>query len=236
MKYVFLVFLIVFVLYTAIELVRMSRLIKISKILIEQTSAFSIKPQQFKKRYLIIGDSLGVGVGASSPEKSIAGLISADHPQAEIVNLSKSGSRIYDGLETVRNISQNEKFDVAIIQLGANDITHLSSYNEMRVATNLLLKEVKQFADKTIFLTSGSVGSAPIFHFPLNRFYHARSLNFFKMFSELTQENSVGYIDLSYPASNDPFSKNPGLYYAADSFHITDAGYMLWYQKIKEFL
>src|SRR5277367_6022713 len=43
---------------------------------------------------LILGDSTGVGVGASMPEESIAGLLAADYPQADVVNISESGARI----------------------------------------------------------------------------------------------------------------------------------------------
>ena len=51
---------------------------------------------------LILGDSTGVGVGATLPEESIAGLLAADYPDADIVNVAVSGTRVADAIAQVR--------------------------------------------------------------------------------------------------------------------------------------
>ena len=47
-------------------------------------------------RVLVLGDSTGVGLGASMPDESIPGMLSADHPLVEITNLAVSGARLED--------------------------------------------------------------------------------------------------------------------------------------------
>ncbi|GEM_PF-1778713 len=95
---------IAFVIY---QLLRINRLVLVSKKLVEQTAAFSVIPEKPTTK-IIIGDSLGVGIGASSPEYSIAGKVSKDYSQAEIRNLSVSGLRIHGGLVIVQSLKKKK--------------------------------------------------------------------------------------------------------------------------------
>lgn len=80
--------------------------------------------------YVAFGDSAAQGVGASRPEKGYVGLIahelSAKNKEPiQVINLSKSGARIRDVLDT--QLPHYQKLDlgskqVITIEIGANDI------------------------------------------------------------------------------------------------------------------
>ncbi len=123
--------------------------------------------------------------------------------------------------------------DTILIQLGANDIVHLTPLSDAMRDLETLLQLTKRHSKKVIFFTSGNVGSAPLFPFPVSIFYRIRSNYFFGNYKKLAQKNGVPYVELYLPWADDPFVKNPSLYYASDSFHVTNAAYELWYQKIK---
>jgi len=204
----------------------------ISRNLVEESFAYSQAPTNSTKRILIIGDSLGVGVGASSPSNSIAGRFAKDNPWAEIRNLSVSGAKIRDGLTTIKILKDTETYDLTLIQLGANDITRLTSDKDINRDLKELLTIAKLHSNRVIFLTSGNVGHAPIFPFPINYYYTARSNRLISLFQKISEDNDVLYINLNYPRRDDPFLKNIDLYYAPDLFHVSDASYEFWYQRI----
>ncbi|MBA3551128.1 hypothetical protein H0W32_02895, partial [Patescibacteria group bacterium] len=120
------------------------------------------------------------------------------------------------------------------IQLGANDIVHLTPLNEATSDLQKLLSVTQAHSKKVIYFNSGSLGSAPLFPHPVDWFYAMRSKNFYNQFKETAQKSNVIYVDLYYPREHDPFLKNPTLYYAEDSFHVSNTAYELWYQKILE--
>lgn len=235
MKYIFSVLIVLLVIYCVYQAVRVTRLISISKMLVDQGVAFSITPQNPREKFLIIGDSLNVGVGASSSD-SIAGRLSKDHPNAEIINVSVSGARMADGLKAINKFDGEHKFDVVIVQLGANDIVYFTPMSQTTDELHQILKKAASISDEVIFLTAGSVGQAPMIPFPASSIYEWRSKAFFAATKQVAADEGAIYIDLYYPRSEDPFLKNIPFYYAPDRFHLSGNGYGLWYQKIKTVL
>jgi hypothetical protein len=76
---------------------------------VDRARRFAKAGQRFERRLsakgatvLILGDSTGVGVGATLPEESIAGLLAADYPDADIVNVAVSGTRVAGAIAQVR--------------------------------------------------------------------------------------------------------------------------------------
>lgn len=235
-KYTLILVSIVCVLFFTYQAFRIYTYSRISLLLVKEMTAFSITPQNPTKRFLFIGDSLGVGVGARVPEESIAGRLSQEHPNAEIRNLSVSGFKIRDGLKVAQSLGKNDHYTSIFIQLGANDIVQLSNKQETLKNLSALLMIAKAHADKVIFYSAGVVGHAPIFIPPLNILYNIRSQNFFEGFQEVCNTLDVTYVDLYYSWEEDPFVKNPDLYYARDKFHVSSEAYAFWYEKIKKAL
>lgn len=80
-------------------------------------------------RYVALGDSAAQGIGASAPDRGYVGLIaqclrdSTGRP-VEVVNLSASGARIHDVLDTQLPAldSLGHDVDIVTVAIGGNDI------------------------------------------------------------------------------------------------------------------
>src|SRR6187402_3364078 len=72
---------------------------------------------------LVLGDSTGVGVGATLPEESVAGLLAADYPDAEVINVAVSGTRVAGAIAQARVCREaGMRFDLALLHVGGNDV------------------------------------------------------------------------------------------------------------------
>jgi len=226
-------FLLLTLAYIFYQGIRINQLRIISGGLVEKATPFQQEPDNPSKRVLIIGDSLQAGVGASSPANSMAGLLGSDHPDWEIVNLAVSGFETGDALEKLEN-SDERDFDLVIVQIGANDIFHRKNLDQATDNLQQLLELVKIRSDKVLYVTSGSVGYPPLMPLPADWYFTARSQRFIPEFIQVAQELDIPVLDNYRDREIDIFETNPDLYYAADKFHLSDAGYLIWYERLQE--
>lgn len=212
---------------------------KIGYALVAKTTPFSIAPPNSTKKILVLGDSLAVGVGATKPEDSMAGLISHDYPTASIINLAKSGSRTEDILGQLTKV-KNQKFDLIIIQIGGNDVTHFTNQKEITNNMKQIISQAKTMAPHILVWSSGSVGFAPIFVPPLSWILTERTGKTYENIAKTVETEGATYINLYVPYQEDIFKTDIKKYYAEDNFHVASAAYRVWYEKcrpkIKEFL
>ena len=205
--------------------------VKIGKALARNSQAFSFAPTQPDLRILIVGDSTAVGTGAAMPEQSTAGHFHQEFPNAEIVNISRNGAKI-SGITAMFQQAQG-KFDLVLIQGGANNIIYFTPLPEAKQNMDALLKEAKKYSDNVVLLTSGNIGAAPIWPWPVNWIYTSRSRKFLAEFETLAQTNDVLFVKLFQEKSEDVFLNDIKKYYAADRLHLTGAGYKSWYNQIR---
>ena len=235
MKFIFAIGVLLIISIFAYQLSRFLKLEKIGKNMARITVPYSRQVRNPMKRVLIVGDSLAVGVGSSIPEHSIAGLLGKDYPDADITNLAVSGSKIKDVLKTLES-SKDLGYDLILIQVGGNDVVQFTDIDSAKNDTDELLKIAKTKSDKVLFYTSGSVGYAPIFTVPVSWIYTYRTQKLYSVLKKVANDNNVTYIDLLYTKKDDPFKTDIDEYYANDYFHVSDAAYEVWYQKIKPYL
>lgn len=84
--------------------------------------------------YVALGDSAAQGIGATSPQKGYVGLIAAElemkhQKPVRTINLSKSGAKVKDALDT--QLPQLEKLGidskaVVTVEIGANDMLNFN--------------------------------------------------------------------------------------------------------------
>ncbi len=182
-----------------------------------------------------MGDSTGVGVGATRVEDSLAGRLSEDHPDWSIENVSVSGRKTAE-LIPVLEVLGTHQYDQIIIQIGGNDITYFSDRDTLAGDIATVLQEAKRVSPQVILLTSGNVGNAPILPRPLAFLWHRRTLQVRDIFIEAAEEASVTYVDLYRDKKTDPFFLEPYRYHASDLFHPSSEGYGLWYEEFKKAL
>lgn len=232
MKYLLCAAIAVFMSYVIYYAFRINHLRTVARELVVTTQPYQQSPDAPTKRILIVGDSLQAGVGASTSADSMAGLLGDDFPQYEIVNLAESGDETGDALEKISQLDRDD-FDVAIVQIGANDIFHRVDLEQSVKNLTQVLEVAKQKSDRAIFMTSGSVGYAPLFPAPLDWYFTHRSRQAIPEFIAVASGLDVEVVDNYRARDNDPFEQQPEKYYAPDKFHLSNAGYQLWYERLK---
>jgi hypothetical protein len=141
---------------------------------VDRARRFAKAGQRFERRLsakgatvLILGDSTGVGVGARLPEESIAGLLAADYPDADIVNVAVSGTRVAGAIAQVRTcLDAGLRFDLALLHVGGNDVVVDTPLNQLAADCDRLLQGLGQLAARTVWLGPPDLGLAPLFPRP----------------------------------------------------------------------
>ena len=195
---------------------------------------YGIQPwQQYnpsaKMKVLFAGDSTAVGIGATDNAMSTSGWFSKDFPDAHVENHSRSGLRL-GGLIVILNDLQGKKFDIAILQIGANDIIRFTPFKKIENNLQQVLRLTRQIAKKIILLHSGDIGEVRIFLWPLNWIYTQRTLKMREIYRAASRNADISYVDIY--AFNKKI-KNIQQKYAKDNFHLNDQGYNMWYTYIK---
>ncbi len=179
-------------------------------------------------RVLFAGDSTAVGTGLEDTAQSTAGLFSRDYPQAHLENHSRNGMRLKD-LKAILHTLQDKQFDLAVLQIGANDIINFTPLNDIRRQQQEVLYLTIQIAKHVIILHSGNIGEAPIMLWPWTLIYLDRSLKVRDIYMD-SQDEQISYIDI-YTLNK---GKNLEHVYAKDGLHLNTEGYAMWYSYIKE--
>jgi lysophospholipase L1-like esterase len=199
------------------------------------TAAFQLRTDSARSRVLVLGDSTGVGVGAGSPWHSLPGLLAAEFPHVEIVNVSHNGARVADVLHQLRPLAAaNERFDLALILVGGNDVLRLTPWPRLQQDASLLLQQAGQRADHTIWLGSANIGGAPLLKGPLAWWLGWRTGRVMRRLARLAHAHGVRFIDFYQSRHCDVFSHQPSLYFAEDGVHPSAASYRYCYEALKK--
>lgn len=219
--------------YAFVQYILVNKKVAVGLSLVQQTVEYTQTGSANGKTILVVGDSTGVGVGASTPTESIVGLIGADFPNVHIENRAVSGAKVHD-LLGVFNQLQNEKVhvDVVVIQIGGNDIVRFTPFKNVEKDLATVLEQAKQVADNVAVFSCGNVGTSPFFPFGTRWVWGVRTRAVRKIFLRQTSAAQVQYVDLYREKKDDPFAQDPKRYYAADSFHPSSDGYAVWYTRI----
>lgn len=209
-------------LYTAYRLAQ-------SAALVRRSEPLQVAPAAPAKRLLIVGDSTGVGTGASTPQASLAGLIAAEHPHLTIVNRSADGATFE---RIAQQLEGGGRFDAVLILGGGNDMIRLTSAHALRAALSRVLFLARGRADTVVLMPAGNVGNAPFFLWPWSRLMTRRSRVLHAIARQTAASHGASYVSLFKERADDPFAQDPGRLNAADGLHPSDAGYALWHHEL----
>lgn len=196
---------------------------------LESNVVFEQHPVNPTMHILVVGDSSAAGVGALDPKESIAGRLGQHYPNADLVNAGFSGAKVKDLIGVLQK-QKGKHYDLILIQIGGNDITHFVAVDDIKKDIEEVLTLANQLSDRTILLTSGDIGKIPIFHWPLNTIMTSRTKQVRQIFMDaIAKHKNMSYIDLFYLLKKDPKLKDFSPYYSPDSFHLSGAGYGVYY-------
>lgn len=221
--------------YSIFKVVRTTYYIQIGENIAEQTIPFSRKNPRAALRILIAGDSTAHGVGASSPETSLAGLVGAYYPNAEIINISANGAKVKDAQRQLERIT--EAYDILFLHIGGNDVIRRTPYQHFKKHFAQLVSCAQHKARHILVTSTGNMGTALLLPLGTRRYFENRTKNIRMIMQEIIAKQNtatIRYTDLFTKRTNDPFAQNPKKYYSADYFHPSDAGYACWFEKMKQ--
>jgi lysophospholipase L1-like esterase len=205
---IFLILLTVVVIsYAFGQFVRTRQYIKTGNGLAERAQAFSRELPDARMKILVIGDSTGVGTGASSPETSLAGLVGKKYPDASFVNRSVNGAKTGEAIGQLEQAGDD--YDLILVHIGGNDNVHFTSYEKIRSDLRSLLDLAQKKGRHVLVTTTGNVGTVPLFPSPVRFIFGNRSRAIRKIFIEEVEKSSDGvrYVDLFREKENDPFAQ-----------------------------
>ncbi len=215
--------------YGVYEAVRVYSLANKSQGLIEKASAFT--RGEGARSMLVLGDSTAVGVGAT-PETSVPGRLSL-YLDASVENYSVSGARVADVVAQIED-GKKEKYDVVLIQIGANDITHGTPPEDVRRDFGSILSKASSLSERVVVLTAGKVGDAPLIPWFARGHLNARTAKVRDVFMETTSRYQAVYVDIYSRELN--FEDDVPRFYASDQFHLSGDGYGEWFSIVREYV
>ena len=178
---------------------------------------------------LVVGDSTGVGTGATSAQNSLAGLIGQAQPRWLIENRSQDGAKFADVID---QLGGEQHFDIVLVQAGGNDVIRLRGIEAMRADIDQVADLARRRGKMVIWMPAGNVGNAPFFYPPVSWWMTQRSRAMHGAVQDAAARTGAIYVNLFYERNDDPFVIDRSLN-AKDGLHPSDAGYRLWWQALK---
>lgn len=213
-----------------VELIRFRQEIKFA--VIDAESAIPYEQSGSGQTILVAGDSTLLGTGASTPDASVIGLIGAALPDAEINNISVNGHKWEDMTEAIKGVKKD--YGITVIGSGGNDLIRARSFNSIRKNFTETLELATSRSDIVIVITHGNIGASRLFPYFLRPILKYRSRVVSSIYSEICSKyGNVYHVSMYLPPSEDPYVQSPSTYFAEDKLHPSDAGYKVWFDRLK---
>ena len=177
---------------------------------------------------LVVGDSTGVGTGATSPQNSLAGLIGQAYPRWQIVNRARDGAKFADVAD---QLGGDQRFDIVLVQAGGNDVIRLRSLSDMHDDIARVANLARQRGKTVVWMPAGNLGNAPFFYPPVSWWMTWRSRTMHGAVQDAAVRTGAIYVGLFHERRDDPFVIDRNLS-ASDGLHPSDAGYREWWQAL----
>jgi lysophospholipase L1-like esterase len=200
--------------------------------LARQSEALQVRPATPALRLLVVGDSTGVGTGASSPQASLAGLLAARFPGLLIENRARDGATFADVAAQLAAPGQGGgPFDMVLVNAGGNDVIRLRDLDTVAQDIDRVAQLARQVAPFVVLMPAGNVGNAPFFWPPLSWWMTQRARRLHAAVARSAERHGAVYVRLFEERDSDPFAQQPALN-ASDGLHPSDAGYRVWLQQL----
>lgn len=214
-----------------------------SKYYIEQGYKMAAKTVAFSRdllapeiKILVVGDSTGLGVGASSPQTSVTGMIGKRYPKATIHNRSINGAKANNVIRQLKHADGG--YDLVMIHVSGNDVVKMTPFHAYKKNIKTVLDLAKTKGKYVLLIPTGNLGTVRIFPLPIRWLleFRTRKIRVFSIAAVAKAGEQVGYVDFFVEKAVDPFYLDPGQHFAVDRFHPSDAGYAKWMPGINQAL
>jgi lysophospholipase L1-like esterase len=185
-------------------------------------------------RILVVGDSVALGVGAADPADTLAGLLRADRPDAQVTVLARSGALLAE--VPVQLAAASGRFDAAVLVAGGNDILLGRGMERLARDADAAAAALAARARIGVWVGIANIGLAPLFIPPWSWWMAARTRRARQALGAAAARHGLRYLDFFREAREDPFSADPGRYFAADGIHPSSSSYRYCYAALRTHL
>lgn len=188
-------------------------------------------------RMAVVGDSVVEGVGASSERTSLAGQVATKVAErtgraVEVRGFGVSGARTRDVAEDQLEELERGEFDVIVIEVGSNDVTHGTRLGDIEAATRRMLERATDLAPIVVFGGAGRLDTTN-FRRPLRDVIMWRATQVRQLQARVTDGvDAVDYMNVAKEVSP-TYSRTEGSN-SEDEFHPSDIGHEIWARPIAD--
>lgn len=180
--------------------------------------------------YVVLGDSLTAGVGATTFSTSYPYLVAsrlATEQNINLIDLAKPGAQTAEVLQfQIQKVTPEA--DLVTVMVGTNDMLNQVPESDFRRNLTSILNQIKKNKPKQIFVfTIPYLASGKTLFFPYNFLMDFRIKRFNVIIEEIAKNEEIPVIDL-YAKSKNDFNQNSRIYYSQDEFHPSNSGYAYW--------
>lgn len=180
--------------------------------------------------YVVMGDSTAISQGGSYRDGYA--VASAQHlartHSVRWQNLAISGARARDVFAKQLPQAMSLQPDVALIAVGANDVTHLTSPLSVRMSLEQTIAGLRQANPHVKIILTGSpdMGSIPRFAQPVRWLAGRQTNRLNHVIIDTAHDEHVTFAPIAQD-TGPTFRRHPELF-AKDKFHPLNQGYALW--------
>lgn len=181
---------------------------------------YSRRSMKDDRSILILGDSLAYGVGASSPENSLAGQLAARFSDYSVVNKAKVGATTEELADSIAG-EVDGPYDAAFIVIGGNDIARYGVDLDQSVRNLRTVAEISSSRIGHVYLiTSGDFANVSILPWFVRPHYSDRSRRLRDAARVIDGSvDNLDYVDM-FDVDPDRYARME----ATDGFHLNDFG------------
>lgn len=179
--------------------------------------------------FVVLGDSTAVGVG-TTPEHSFSWLLAEWLGQElyvdlEVLGMSGATTKDVNRLQVPEALRKRP--DLVLIEIGGNDVTHLSTIRTVRREMAQALDRLVAGGAHVVVAGPPHMGTSRAFPQPLRALSGWRGKAVRRAIEAQARARGLDYIDLS-AGTHEQFNRYPLKYYSEDRFHPGPGGYRLW--------
>lgn len=206
-----------------------------------QTVVVPFSAAAFSKKitYVVLGDSLSAGVGATAEDKTFPYrlgkiLTEKQNAQVTVVNLGWPGATAEDVLNIQLPMVAQFKPDIITLAIGTNDMHNQVPAGLFQQTMTVLAAKLASTTKHLNIVNIPYLGSSAVVLPPYRLYFDWQTKRYNSLINNALADRQVNLIDI-YSLTHTKAFSDPG-YYSADGFHPSDAGYDYWSQAIYDHL
>lgn len=210
---------------------QLMRRLKAGDRLADAAVAFERAGKAHAPSVLVVGDSTGVGTGATRPEDSIAGRLAATFPDVSIVNRARNGAKTLDAIMQLAD-EAGHHYDLVLVHVGGNDALRATPIRALAPQVDALMRRALRISNHVVVTTLPNIGLLPIFFPPLSWWFSRRSRAVSTMFAREATRHRVHYVDFFHSRPTPQFHRKALQYFACDGLHPSSDLYRYVYETV----